>query len=145
MSVFVEKEFYHEPPTPDASPEVWEKWLAREKKSRAAHKAQHTKAQEVDPEAYESMFHSEGFAVKVNGVYKQQDSFVGFGGSKEDGTLTIEPGVKEDQEHRINLAQMEVLRHRKGTDPQSKGKVKKNKRKAKRLQARRLASMLNRE
>lgn len=127
MEAFVEKEFYHEPPKPNATPEEWEKWMAREKRSRAAHKAQHTKSQEVDPEAYESMFHSEGFAVKVNGVHRQQDRFVGFGGSKEDGTLTIEPGVKEDQEHRLALVNMEQHRNRRGSRSRSRHARRKKK------------------
>jgi len=132
--MFVEKEFYHEPPEANASPEVWEKWLTREKRSRAAHKAQYTKSLEVDPEAYEDMFHSQGFAVKVNGVYKQQDAFVGFGGSKEDGTLTIEPGVEQEVTKQAIMSRWEPTKR--GTKSRSRHARRKASKKAR---------MLNRE
>lgn len=130
MSNFVERDFYHTPPTPDASPEEWERWMTREKRSRAAHKAQHTKSLEHDPEGWETMFHTSGPPVKVNGVFRQSDAFVGFTGSKESGDLSIDVAVQDDQEHIMSLVNMEKFRNRRGGKTRSKNARRRRNRKA---------------
>jgi hypothetical protein len=130
MSVFVEKEFYHEPPSPEAPAQEWETWMTREKRSRAAHKAQHTKSLEHDQEAYDSMFADEGLTVKVNGVYRQQGAFIGFAGSAEEGTLTMERGVAEDQERKLAVVNMEAHRHTRGSRSRNRNARRRANRKA---------------
>lgn len=132
MQDFQEKEFYHDPPASDASPEEWEQWMEREKKSRAAHKAQHTKSLEHNPEGFDDIFHSSGVPVKVNGVFRQQEAFVGFSGSKEEGTLEIEPGVAEDQERTMAIVHMEQYRNRRGHRSRNRNARRRKNRKARR-------------
>jgi hypothetical protein len=130
---FIEKDFYHEPPKPDAKPEEWETWLGREKKARAAHKAQYTKAQEIDTEAYESMFPQTGMPLKINGVYKQQGAFIGFAGNKETNTLSIEMVQRETQEHELTLRNMEQNRNQRGNKSRAKEARRRANRKARLL------------
>ena len=132
--MFVEKDFYHEPPKPDATPIEWEEWLNKEKKSRAAHKANYTKQQETDSEAYESMFPQTGTPLKINGVYKQTDAFVGFAGNKENNTLSIELAQKDTQEHHLALTNMETNRSKRGSKSRSKSARRRANRKAKLLE-----------
>lgn len=117
---FVEKEFYHIPPAPDAPVSEWESWMTREKRARAAHRAQYTRSLDVDPEGFESMFHTHDAPVKVNGVYRQSEAFVGFSGSSEDNTLDFDPACHQNQEREIYLAEMETHRHTQGKTSRGK-------------------------
>jgi hypothetical protein len=127
---FVEKEFYHEPPaTQDKA--AWEEWMLREKRSRAAHKAAHTRTLAVDMESYETMFPSGGATVKIDGVWKQQDSFIGFSGSAEDGTTQMEAVMPEQQEKIMALARMEESRNTRGRKSRNRNARRRKNRKAK--------------
>ena len=130
-TAFVEKDFYNTPPAPDASPKVWEAWMAKEKRSRAAAKAQHTKSQEHNPDGFQAFFHDSGYPVKRDGVYRQDSAFVGFSGSKDEGTLSVDVGVADTQERDIALANMEAKRHTSGNKSRSKNARRRANKKAK--------------
>lgn len=92
-SSFVRKDFYHEPPAKDATVEVWNEWLRKDKAAAIAAKREHTKKQahgEI-PEALQARVVS-----KIGGVYRQS-TMVGFVSDGAD-SARIEPAVEADQD-----------------------------------------------
>lgn len=77
-ATFLEKEFYHAPPSKSASLEEWSSWLFKEKKSREDHARSQASKPNFSIGNFESMFFGKGVGVEQDGVYRQKDSFVGF-------------------------------------------------------------------
>jgi len=123
MQEFIEKEFYIEPPSSDATPEVWEKWMVAEKRKRAAHKRAYTMSQD-HAEAPDSM--RETTQRKVGGVWRQSVC-LGIGGTEEDG-YTLEPTEDAQQNREMILARWEKAKR--GTKSRGRhARRKKNKHK----------------
>lgn len=124
MQEFIEKEFYIEPPSSDATPEVWEKWMVAEKRKRAAHKRAYTMAQDHQ-EVPEHM--RESTQRKVNGVWKQT---VCLGISGEEGDYTFEPSEDAKQEGNVVCLDMERKRNKRGGSKKGKSARRRANRKA---------------
>lgn len=109
-STFVRQDFYIDPPSADADPKEWAEWLKRDNRKAAAAKAAHTKSLEYadTPEEFQS-----GSMRKVGGVWRQSVA-VGFNGSAEEGTCTVEPVMEATQEKATILSAMEENRNKRG-------------------------------
>lgn len=110
-STFIRKSFYIQPPSKDASAEEWAKWIKKDNRRAAAHKAQVTKslAHADTPEEYAA-----GTTRKVNGVWKQVPN-VGFsGGNGEDEPGEAQPVEEATQERTAIVVRMEEYRHKRG-------------------------------
>jgi len=110
-STFIRKDFYIQPPDKDASPEEWAKWLKKDNRKAAAHKAAHTRTLEhADlPEAIQSV----GMR-KIGGVWRQAVA-VGFSGDAEsENGCTVEPIVESTQEQAAIVKRMEEHRNKRG-------------------------------
>jgi hypothetical protein len=102
--VFVEKDFYVEPPRlPDTATEAeikeaWANWITANASERAKHKRQWTKAQKPGnlPD-----FNRANTMVKVQGVWKQQPGMVGLVGDVGLRTLetVLTESAKQDKHH----------------------------------------------
>lgn len=94
--VFVEKDFYVEPPKlPDTATEAeikeaWANWITANARERAKHKRQWTRAQKPGdlPD-----FNKANTMVKVHGVWKQRQGMVGLVGDA--GLTTLETVLTE--------------------------------------------------
>jgi len=108
-STFVRKDFYIQPPEKDATPEEWAKWLKKDNRKAAAHKAAHTRSlvHEEVPEEYQA-----GTTRKINGVWKQVPA-VGFSGDGEEN-VQVQPIVEDTQEQVAILKRMEQYRNIRG-------------------------------
>jgi len=105
---FVDKEFYIEPPTADATPAEWTAWLEADKKQRTVAKRQHTMS--LQHEETPDVLH-ETTQRKVGGVWRQT---VCLGISGEEGDYTLEPSEPAKQETNIICLDMERKRHKRG-------------------------------
>jgi len=115
-STFVRRDFYIQPPDENATPEEWQRWLKKDNRKAAAHKAAYTRSlvQQEAPEEYQ------GTAMrKVDGVWKQVPA-MGFVGDAEQGGAQAQPIVEEMQEQVAILKRMGVHLHKPTT--KSKGK-----------------------
>jgi hypothetical protein len=97
--VFVEKDFYVEPPVlPDTATEAeikeaWANWITANARERANHKRQWTKSQK--PGSLPD-FNRASTMAKINGVWKQQQGMVGLVGDV--GLRTLEVVLTEQAE-----------------------------------------------
>jgi|GEM_PF-5217075 len=107
---FVAKEFYVEPPTAGSSADTWRKWLKDDHSQRKAARARFTRSLS---QASAPINEDTIGAYKQNGVYRQ-GAALGFQGSAEDNSLTLEASVEASQEYHIALVNMESTRHRRG-------------------------------
>ena len=112
---FIPKDFYIEPPQPNATEDEWKKWLRKETRKQAAHKAAHTRSI-AQQDAPDSFF---GSVKKVHGVWKQSASFGYADGTSEDSEIvSTEDG---SQEKDMILVDMELNRHKRGGSKKGKG------------------------
>lgn len=99
-SSFVRKDFYLEPPAKDATVEVWNEWLRKDRAAAIAAKRAHTKTL-AHSEIPETMRAS--VVVKIGGVYKQT-AMIGLVSEGEDRTR-LEAAVEADQDRIVEAKQ----------------------------------------
>jgi hypothetical protein len=92
-SSFVRKDFYLEPPQKDATVEVWQEWLKKDRAAAIVAKRQHTQTlTHADiPESAQAKVVS-----KIGGVYRQS-AMVGFVSEGTDSSR-IEVAIEADQD-----------------------------------------------
>jgi hypothetical protein len=112
---FEREAFYIEPPSKDASKEVWHAWIDADNKKAAVAKMLHTKSQEQQV----PVDFADTTTRKVDGVW-QSCTAIGFSGDFESGNGTLEIAVDATQGREFNLREMEALRHTRGSKSKSK-------------------------
>lgn len=131
-NTFVRKDFYIQPPGPDAKPAEWAAWIEADDKKAAVHKAQHTKSLEHAP-VPTWLGNAEGWQAGglgdrvVNGAHTQGD-LVGFTGDAEEGTCQAErvcPRPLPDDliDIKARLADIALHTHSRGGTRMAKGKA----------------------
>lgn len=130
-TTFVRKAFYVEPPR-NASVEEWQEWLKKDTRKATAAKAKHSRlANKSALESGQVELPETSSTMKINGVYRQVTP-IGFMGSAEEGTCTVEPIVSAAQEQEAILMRMEKNRNLRGGSVNSKRERQKARRARKR-------------
>lgn len=122
----MDKLFFVEPPSKNASAQEWEQWLVSDTRARAAAKAALTRSLDHgDPSEFgEDM----GMTIKVGGVYRQSVA-LGFVG--DEGNVTLEPAVGANQDG--DVAKMRIAHFGgRGKRTRKSGAQRRKARKAKR-------------
>jgi hypothetical protein len=118
-STFVRKDFYVAPPSENAAPSEWARWLKADRLKAAAAKRAWTKAQK--PAALEDRPDTAAAMVKRHGRWVQSVA-IGFAGDFESGNGSLEPMVEAEQDNVVQLGRMELTRNKRGGSNTLKGK-----------------------
>lgn len=90
MSNFVRESFYIQPPSKDASLEVWQAWLKVDRQEAINAKRRHTMSLKAEPENMKLWSHGSGMPMPgKDGVHRQSTGFIGFQSAGMDQTEVV--------------------------------------------------------
>jgi hypothetical protein len=106
-STFVRRDFYIAPPSENAAPSEWARWLKADRLKAAAAKRAWTKAQK--PAALEDRPDTAAVVVKRHGKWTQSVA-LGFSGDFESGNGSLEPIEEATQDNVITMPWVQSAR-----------------------------------